>query len=317
MNTRGLLRWLLVVQAIAIAAIAFGLQRWLGMGSWPALLAAFVFSVLVRVAISLHNFSQSARHGSATPPQHALTPRTRLRLFAREFRTSMMVGSWHMVRASPPMRIHHDSTRLPVLLVHGYGANGGYWVHLAALLDAAHVSHATLDLEPLFGDIDRYAPQVEEAARTLCAAAGTGKLVVVGHSMGGLVARAWLRHGGGALAARVITLGTPHFGSALAGLAPGINGAQMRRSGGRESEWLRALAEGETAATRALITSIWSHHDNMVAPQDSSVLPGARNIEFGGIGHVALGSDPGVLAEVMREIDEVSRESTMDAPSRA
>jgi triacylglycerol esterase/lipase EstA (alpha/beta hydrolase family) len=195
--------------------------------------------------------------------------------------------------------------------VHGYGANGGYWVHLAAMLDAAHVSHATVDLDPLFGDIDGYVPQVEEAARALCAATGAARLVVVGHSMGGLVARAWLRRGGAALAARVITLGTPHYGSMLARLAPGINGAQMRRGAGQrpESAWLRALADGESAATRGLVTSIWSHHDNMVAPQDSSFLPGARNIEFGGIGHVALGRDPRVLAEVMREIDEVSRQA--------
>jgi triacylglycerol esterase/lipase EstA (alpha/beta hydrolase family) len=122
--------------------------------------------------------------------------------------------------------------------------------------------------------------------------------------MGGLVARAWLRRDRGVLAARVITLGAPHHGTRLAGLAPGANGQQMRRRAGAqpESAWLRALAAGEDAATRALVVSIWSHHDNIVAPQTSSLLPGARNIEFGGVGHVALGSDPGVLDAVMREI---------------
>jgi hypothetical protein len=37
-------------------------------------------------------------------------------------------------------------------------------------------------------------------------------------------------------------------------------------------------------------------------------LPGARNIEFGGIGHVALGSNPRILAQVMRELGELSRQ---------
>ena len=309
MSVRALLRLILVVQGAAIAAIAWALHRSLGMAWWLALLDGVGIAVLVRLAIGIHNFASSSRHASATPPQHALTPRARLRLFAQEFRASMMVGSWHMLRASPAPRMHRDSTYLPVLLLHGYGANGGYWVHLAARLDAARISHATLDLEPLFGDIDGYVPLVDAAVRALREASGSDKVVVVGHSMGGLVARAWLRRGGTAYAARVITLGSPHHGSVLASLAPGLNGAQMRRGRGAqpESAWLRALAGSETLETRALITSIWSHHDNMVAPQDSSFLPGARNIDFGGIGHVALGSDQRVLDEVMREIGEVSR----------
>jgi triacylglycerol esterase/lipase EstA (alpha/beta hydrolase family) len=300
-----------VVQAAGVAAIAYALHRWLGVAPWLALLAGLASPLLARLVIGAHNFSASARHGSPTPPRHALTAGARLRLFAQEFKASFMAGTWHMLRAGRPARIYRDSSRLPVLLVHGYGANGGYWVHMAALLDAARISHATLDLDPIFGDIDAYAPLVDEAARVLCAAAGSGKLVVVGHSMGGLVARAWLRRGGLARAARVITLGTPHHGSMLAAFAPGTNGAQMRRSAGArpESAWLRALADSESLDTRALITSLWSHHDNMVAPQDSSLLPGARNIEFGGIGHVALGSDARVLAEVLREIDEVSRQA--------
>jgi hypothetical protein len=73
--------------------------------------------------------------------------------------------------------------------------------------------------------------------------------------------------------------------------------------------WLRQLSESEDAATRALVTSIYTHHDNIVSPQTSSELPGARNVEFGGIGHVALGSDPRVLAEVMREISALAARS--------
>jgi hypothetical protein len=86
----------------------------------------------------------------------------------------------------------------------------------------------------------------------------------------------------------------------------------MRRAAGESAEgspWLRELAASEDEATRALITSIYTHHDNIVAPQTSSLLPGARNIEFGGIGHVAMGSNPRILAEVMREIAAVPRQT--------
>lgn len=308
MNLRGLLWLLLAVQAGGVLVIAAALHFWLGAGAWLALAIGVACAVLVRLAINANNFLMSAFHGSPTPAHFSLGPLGRLRLFGREFGASMLAASWHMVHSRAAARIYPDSTALPVLLLHGYGANSGFWVHLAARLDAARISHATVDLEPLGCGIDDYLPMVDEAARALCQASGSARLVVVGHSMGGLVARAWLRRDHGVLAARLITLGTPHHGTRLAGLAPGANGQQMRRRRGAqpESAWLRELAAGEDDATRALITSIWSHHDNIVAPQTSSMLPGARNIEFGGVGHVALGSDPAVLDAVMREIAAAS-----------
>jgi hypothetical protein len=39
-----------------------------------------------------------------------------------------------------------------------------------------------------------------------------------------------------------------------------------------------------------------------VAPQTSSVLPGARAIEFGGVGHVAMGRNRQILTRLMQEI---------------
>ncbi|MNT62105.1 Extracellular esterase EstB precursor [compost metagenome] len=120
--------------------------------------------------------------------------------------------------------------------------------------------------------------------------------------MGGLVARAWLRHYGAARVARIVTIGTPHHGTALANLAAGANAHQMSRVNGTPSGWLAQLAASETPELRALITSIYSHHDNIVAPQSSAQLPGARNIAFGGIGHVALASDARVLRQLLAEI---------------
>jgi hypothetical protein len=43
------------------------------------------------------------------------------------------------------------------------------------------------------------------------------------------------------------------------------------------------------------------------------VLPGARNIEFGGVGHVALGSNPRILAAVMRELGALARDAGRDS----
>jgi pimeloyl-ACP methyl ester carboxylesterase len=304
MSARRISQLLVLVQAAAALLIGWALLR-RGAAPWAALLGGLGAVAALRLAINLNNFAVAARFASATPDGFRLGPRARLRLVAEEFCASMLLSNWRMARASAATRIYPDSERPPVLLLHGYGCNSAYWTHLTPLLDAARISHATVDLEPVVAAIDDYVPAVERAVESLCAATGAPQVTIVAHSMGGLVARAWMRAHGHARLARLVTLGTPHHGTALARLGLGENAVQMRQG----ARWLRLLADSEDAATRALVTSIYTHHDNIVSPQTSSVLPGARNIEFGGIGHVALGANPRVLAEVMREISAVAAQS--------
>jgi len=293
-----MLRALLLVQLVCASLVGYAIARWLHAGFITGLFGGAIALVLVRLAISANNFRMSARASSITPVEHRIGARAALVLFGEEFAASMRFSSWTMARAVPHLRVQPNSITPPVLLVHGYGCNSGYWAHLTPLLDAAHISHATLDLVPVTASIDAYVPLVEEGVRALLAATGARQVVIVAHSMGGLVARAWMREHGSARVARVITLGTPHHGTSLASFGLGENALQMRRDGA----WLRDLAASEDAAIRALITSIYTHHDNIVAPQTSSELEGARNIAFGGVGHVALAANARILAAVIREL---------------
>jgi triacylglycerol esterase/lipase EstA (alpha/beta hydrolase family) len=304
-SARTLLRLVLLAQGVAALLIAWTLLR-RGLPAWGALLAGGGAVALVRLVINMNNFVMASRAASPTPPAYRLAFRARLRMLAEEFRASMLVTSWHVPRGRARMTVHGQGERVPVLLVHGYGCNSGYWAHLVPLLDREGISHASVDLEPVAGSIDDYAPLIEERVQALCAATGAARIAIVAHSMGGLAARAWMRRYGSARVARVVTLGTPHHGTKLARFGPGANAVQMRRDG----PWLRDLAASEGPDVRARIVSLYTHHDNIVAPQDSSVLPGARNIAFGGVGHVALGSNPRVLAEVL----QLLRELRADAP---
>jgi triacylglycerol esterase/lipase EstA (alpha/beta hydrolase family) len=299
---RLLLATILLLQLATALAIGWGVLHWWPQGGpWGAALLALACVLAVRLAINLNNFVMAARAASVTPEQHRLDLRGALRLFYTEFRASMLTTSWHMLR---PNRNLHLAKGVPVLLVHGYGCNSGYWVHLAARLRRAGISHMALDLEPIGGSIDQYADRLHAALERLCKATGSPRAIIVAHSMGGLASRAYLRRHGAAKVARVITLGTPHHGTALANFGPGANAREMQLG----SPWLAALAATETAETRALFVSLWSHHDNIIAPQDSSFLPGARNIAFSGVGHVALGADARVLRAVLDEIDSVATE---------
>jgi triacylglycerol esterase/lipase EstA (alpha/beta hydrolase family) len=288
-------RMLMLVMALQVASaigIAWALSHLLPAD--VAILLAACVVLMVRLAITANNFRMTAR----PVPEHAqLDWLQRLQLFFHEYASTMAVTSWHMLRHRPRMHLASAPRGFPVLLVHGYGANGGFWVHLAAQLAAQGHSHATVDLEPVFGDIEDFAVQMEQAVQALLAASRSEKIVIVAHSMGGLVARAWMRRFETAHVARVITLGTPHHGTDLAHMGPGHNARQMQRNG----EWLARL-DADDRAHRRLITSIYSWHDNIIAPQDSCHLPGARNIALHGIGHVALGRHPDIAKHVLAEI---------------
>ena len=311
LSARQITRGLLLVQLAAAAAIALAAWRWRGIAPWAALALGLGCVVLVRLAINMNNFVLSACFASPTPREFRLSLRGRLRLLAEEFRTSMLATSWLMPRGAACRTIYPDSTAVPVLLVHGYGCNSGYWSYLIPRLDRNSISHAGIDLEPVGGAIDDYVPALQRAVEELCAATGAPRVAIVAHSMVGLAARAWMRVHGSARVARIVTLGTPHHGTGLASFGLGVNAAQMRRAKGKACDWLRDLAASEDAARRALITSIFSHHDNIVSPQTSSVLEGARNIALGGVGHVALGCNGRVLDTVMEELGKLAPAPTL------
>jgi len=84
----------------------------------------------------------------------------------------------------------------------------------------------------------------------------------------------------------------------LAWTFPGTCLAQMRP----DNAWLTDLNRDEKSAAPVPITSIWSRHDSMVAPQASSVLGNAENIALVGIAHNALLGDRRVTEIVASEV---------------
>lgn len=302
-----LLILLLVVEIAGVLALAAWWYTLLPT-AWPALLAvsvalagAVLVLLLVRMLIAANNFMLSWRARSVPDAIHTLTAGKAVRLFLHEFASTLLTSSWYMLRPLG-LQLQQPTAGLPVLLIHGYSCNSGYWRPLSAHLRAAGISHYGIDLEPPGASIDDFVPQVAAAVERLRTAANSARVIIVAHSMGGLVARAYVRQHGHSHIARVITLGTPHHGTALADFGPGSNAAQMRRG----SAWLGSLAAYENTAEanlqRNLFCSIYSVHDNIVAPQNSSVLPGARNLVFGAIGHVALGRHPDIVRCALAEI---------------
>lgn len=310
-----LTRLLLILQLLAAAAIALLLMRLTGMALPAAIVAALGAVVSIRFLIVANNFRLSR---GLTPGGHPpLGLRRFTSLLLREYCASMISSSWNMAfpdRGGLCERVERQG--MPVLLLHGYGCNAGYWKPMRKALDAAGIAHAAISLEPVFGDIEGYLDDVAVALRNLSADSPNGMVILVCHSMGGLIARAYLGRYGMDRIAGVITLGTPHHGTALAHLSAGQNCRQMERSAcrTRAGTWLSHMEECETAASRSLITSIYSRHDNIVVPPESSRLDGACNIALDAVGHVELPFCRKVQQLVIHRVAEIHRSTGVLRP---
>jgi hypothetical protein len=186
----------------------------------------------------------------------------------------------------------------PVLLVHGFFCNRGVWWLLARRLRAAGYRPYALDLEPLRARIDDYVPLLRERIDAILAAGGQASMPVVCHSMGGLAMRAYLRAHGGSKVSHLVTVGSPHHGTRHASLGLGRNARQMETG----SAWLRELEAWERDHPLPPTTSIYSAADNIVAPQDSPLLPGASNVQVAGVGHLALLCANSVVPAILRAL---------------
>lgn len=313
-------RILILIQIVLAAGVAALFVKLAALDNiWLALLCGVSAVVLLRLAITTNNFLLARRNRSPLPAERRLSWGQAGRLVLGEFAATMWSSSWTMPFRRLDKYLADRTDALPVLLVHGYSCNSGYWRSMGHRLGQAGITHYAIDMEPIFGTIDAYAALIHRTVEAICAETGQRKIIIVAHSMGGLAARAYLRDHGAAHVARVITLGTPHHGTALANFSIGVNGQQMRwqrdASSGTASDWLRKLQQSEDAATRALFVSIYSHHDNIIAPQRSSHFPDAKNIELHGIGHVALALNRRVQDIVIDEI-RLASQATEDTASR-
>lgn len=234
-------------------------------------------------------------------PARVPTPTMLLAAWWGEVWSGVLTFGWRQ-----PWRPNAVPDHLPVsaqgrrglLLIHGFVCNRGLWTTWLGRLRAEDTPFVALNLEPVFGDIERYVPLIESAVARLEAATGKPSLIVA-HSMGGLATRAWLRaHQADARCAGVVTIGTPHHGTWLARFSMTRNGHQMRRGG----DWLQALAADEPITRYERFTCFFSHCDNIVFPAATAMLPGADNRHLAGAAHVHMITCPEVWDEVIRRL---------------
>jgi triacylglycerol lipase len=282
-----LMRWLLAsALLLALGLLAAGVARgetlW-GLFGFGAIVTVHTWTIAIECA-----WAAFAR-GRAEPGPRP-TGRHWLAAWWSEAVVAPKVFFWRQpfAHAREPDHLPSDAMgRRGVLLVHGFFCNRGFWNPWMARLRAQGTPFLAVTLEPPFASIDSYVQMLEAAAQRLRAATGLPP-VIVAHSMGGLASRVWAARTqarAGQALHRLITLGTPHQGTAVAVLAFSRNGRQMRRG----SPWLSALAAdpgaGELAAAT---TAFFSPCDNIVFPPTLAQWPGADMRSLDAPAHVAM-----------------------------
>ena len=275
--------WLLLELAIYLS-----LGRWLSNANWSTVwLAAVLMLLTVRANLNAITWVFAAAYPAAGKP----TGKKKIGFWKK---LSVIIGEYFayvltFVLVIPFERLWMPADRLReerrvILLVHGYGCSRGVWWLLRRRLEAAGCTVASLSLFPPFTRIDDMLPQLSERIDTVCAATGAKKLTLLGHSMGGLLCRAYLARHGHAKVAALITLATPHGGSELARFGIGQNARDMEP----DSPWLKALTAASPAEPAIPTIAFVNRYDNYVMPPDPQGLPGAYNVDLPPIGHIAM-----------------------------
>ncbi len=157
----------------------------------------------------------------------------------------------------------------PILLVHGIMDNrSAFTVFRRTLHRRGFGAVFAVNYSLWTGDVRAAAHQLGRQVERVREAMGAERVHIVGHSLGGLIARYYVQRMGGAAAVHtLVTLGSPHAGTMTAYLWPTPIARQLRPG----SELLAELDRPAPGCpTRFLV--VWSRLDQLVVPQHSARL---------------------------------------------
>lgn len=193
------------------------------------------------------------------------------------------------------------SAGIPVLLVHGLVDNRSVFTVLRrALRKRGFGQVQSLNYSIFTQDVRVAAAELGVAVERLCDRTGHDQVHVIGHSLGGLIARYYVqRLGGDVRVARLVTLGAPHGGTAWSRLAPRwLPPASIITQLRPDSPVLREL---ELAAPncRTSILAVYSDLDQLVVPAAAGRCQhpdlDVTNVMVKGVGHMSLPVDSRVV----------------------
>ncbi|MEU1040210.1 esterase/lipase family protein [Streptomyces sp. NPDC005551] len=222
-------------------------------------------------------------------------------------------------RAAPPLPPPDTATlpggtKPPVVLLHGFIDNRSVFVLLRRSL-ALHGRQRveSLNYSPLTCDIRTAAELLGRHVEEICERTGHARVDIVGHSLGGLIARYYVQRLGGDHRVRtLVTLGTPHSGTRVAPLMNAHPIVRQMRPDSPVIGELRLPAPG----CRTRFVGFWSDLDQLMDPLETACVDHpdllGQNVRVSGVGHLALPVHPAVAAGIRQALDIEETEAPAD-----
>jgi len=226
----------------------------------------------------------------------SLVPRLQQRAAALGREAAAVLRQGRLMAAGDPDLAVRRGRAGHVVFVHGFMASGPVFGPMRAHVEAAlDVTTHPLSYRP-FDRFEHVALRLRDAVDAL----GDGPVDLVGHSLGGIVARWYLQElGGAAKVGRLVTLASPHAGTRAAGLPVSPLLAAIRPG----SPVLARLHAGRSEAAGVAHTALVAGADRMVTPPSSAAaLQDARVRWIEGLGHNEMLFDPRVFSLVVESL---------------
>lgn len=208
-----------------------------------------------------------------------------------------------------------EAAETPIVLVHGMVDNRSIFTVLRRSLRRRGFHRVlAINYSPLTSDVRIAADNLAERVESVCEENGFERIHLIGHSMGGLVARYYVqRLAGDDRVQTLVTLGTPHGGTASAYLIPHRLGRQLRP----DSDLVAELAE-PAPGCRTRFLAVWSDLDQLIVPKRAARVDhpdlDARNVLVRGVGHMSLPIHRRTVHEISTALAGVDSRSSSGMP---
>lgn len=200
----------------------------------------------------------------------------------------------------------------PILLAHGIIDNHTVFALMRRqLLRRGFTRIQAFSYSPLTLDVRSTAERMSEEIERLCEESGSEQIHIVGHSLGGLIARYYIqRLGGSERVHTCVTLGTPHQGTVAARLLPWPLVKQLRP----DSDLMAELAEPAPDCHTRFV-AFYSDVDQLIVPQRRARVRHpdliARNIRINGVGHLSLPFHGDVVHQITGMLSHLDEQDTV------
>lgn len=217
------------------------------------------------------------------------------------------LGSRPTSESDPPVVVNPDAAEVPIVLIHGYFHNrSGMLLMRRALRRHGFRRVHTFGYNPLRKSIPQIAKGLERKVEAIVDGCGISRVHLVGHSLGGLIARYYTEHlGGHRLVESLVSLGTPHRGTVLARAGRSTTAKQMRPG----SDFLNLMASSDKPRSVRYF-SYYSNLDLLVVPSGSAILENGdgsrvRNLLVHDLGHLSLLINPELIDSIAENLSVV------------